>query len=52
MEVASQAYLALDLKYLSETDADSLFEDLELAASKIAALNRSLNVSVSKVKLK
>ena len=51
MEVASQVYLSLDVKYLSEASADSLFEDLEITASKVAALNRSLKVSVSKVKL-
>jgi four helix bundle protein len=51
MEVASQTYLGIDEEYVSAADADSLFEDLELTASKVAALNRSLRVSASKVKL-
>ena len=48
MEVASVFYLALDDGYVSEVELESLFEDLEVLARRIASLNRSLGVTTSK----
>jgi len=48
MEVASLLYLALDESYISQDDAKGLLDAQELLAKKIAALNRSLEVSNSK----
>ena len=42
----------LDEKYFPRVDAESILGELAITASKIAALNRSPNVSVSKVKLR
>lgn len=51
MEVASQFFLALDEHYLSENDAETLFEHIDKLAGKTVALNRALAVASSKVKL-
>jgi len=48
METASVFYLALDEGYVSGTDLDLLFDDLEKLAKRIASLNRSLEVNTSK----
>ncbi len=48
MEVASVFFLGLDEGYVTETDLDPLFDDLERLAKRIASLNRSLKVEVSK----
>jgi len=48
MEVASILFLALDEGYLTESDAEPLFVELERLAKRIAALNRSLSVPTSK----
>ena len=48
MEVASVFYLALDENYVTETDLDPLFDEIEKLARRIAALNRSLAVDSTK----
>ncbi len=48
MEAASICYLALDERYVSESDLDPLFNDIEKTAKRIASLNRSLDVKTSK----
>ena len=48
MEVASVLYLALDEAYVSENDINPLFDQLARLAKRIASLNRSLSVAVSK----
>ena len=48
MEVAALCYLAFDEGYVSESKLNPLLDDLEKLAKRIAALNRSLAVSVSK----
>jgi len=48
METASIFYLALDEKYVSESDLDPLFDGLEKLAGRIVALNHSLEVETSK----
>lgn len=48
MEVASVFFLAHDEGYLTETDLDPLFDELERLAKRTAALNRSLEVTTSK----
>ena len=48
MEVASLCYLALDEGYVSESKLNPLLDDLEKLAKRIAALNRSLDVKISK----
>ena len=47
-EVASVLYLALDEAYVSENDINPLFDQLARLAKRIASLNRSLSVAVSK----
>ena len=51
MEVASQLYLALDEGYIEETHLSAILEEIRQEAAKIAALNRSLSVKGSKVRL-
>jgi four helix bundle protein len=48
MEVAALCYLAFDEGYISESKLSPLLDDLEKLAKRIAALNRSLEVKVSK----
>ena len=48
METASIFYLALDENYVTESDLDPLFDRLETLAKRIASLNRSLEVTMSK----
>jgi len=52
MEVASQFFLAQDEQYVSLEDAESVLEDIDSLAGKTVALNRSLDVGSSKVRLK
>ena len=51
MEVASQFFVALDEQYVSHGEAELIFEDIDNLARKTVALNRSLDVAHSKVKL-
>ncbi len=51
MEVASQVFLALDESYLSEETAGKLLDSVQRLPAQIGALNRSLNVTISKVVL-
>lgn len=48
MEVVSILFLAADEKYVVQSNLESVLNDLEKLAKKIAALNRSLTVKVSK----
>jgi four helix bundle protein len=48
MEAASVFYLGLDEGHVTEADLDPLYDDLERLAKRTAALNRSLEVQVSK----
>lgn len=48
MEVASVFFLGLDEGYVTETDLDPLFDEMERLAKRIASLNRSLKVEASK----
>jgi four helix bundle protein len=48
MEVAAIFYLALDENYVNSIELESLFEELERLARRIAALNRSLSIPTSK----
>ncbi|MCS7337562.1 MAG: four helix bundle protein [Verrucomicrobiae bacterium] len=48
MEVASDLFLALDEGYVSEAELDQLLDRIERLAKRIATLNRSLSVEVSK----
>ena len=48
MEVASVFFLGLDEGYVTETDLDPLFDEIERLAKRIASLNRSLKVEGSK----
>jgi four helix bundle protein len=48
MEVASIFYLALDEGYVSESDLDPLFDEMERLAKRTASLNRSLEVPTAK----
>ena len=48
METASLFFLAFDEEYVSETQANPLFDEMEKLAKGIAALNRSLAVRDSK----
>lgn len=48
MEVASVFFLGLDEGYVTESDLDPLFDELERLAKRIASLNRSLAVETSK----
>ncbi|HEY5298146.1 MAG TPA: four helix bundle protein [Verrucomicrobiae bacterium] len=48
MEVASIFYLALDKNYVKANEIESFFDELEILAKRIAALNRSLSVLTSK----
>jgi four helix bundle protein len=52
MEVASQIYLALDLSYVDEAGADGALEAIRALAAKVAALNRSMLVKESKVRVR
>lgn len=52
MEVASQFFLALDEQYIAEHEVESIFEQIDKLAGKTVALNRSLDVVHSKVKLR
>ena len=52
MEVASQLYLAIDLSYMDEAGADDVLEAVRVLAAKIAALNRSMLVKESKVRVR
>ena len=48
MEVASVFYLGLDEGYVTETELDPLFDEIEKLAKRIASLNRSLAVERTK----
>jgi four helix bundle protein len=48
MEVVSLLYLATDENYVSKIELDPLLDELEKLAKRIAALNRSLEVKISK----
>jgi four helix bundle protein len=48
MEVAAIFYLALDEGYVNSSELEPFFDELELLAKRIAALNRSLSISASK----
>jgi four helix bundle protein len=48
MEVAAIFYLALDEDYVNSTELEPFFDELERLARRIAALNRSLLIPVSK----
>jgi four helix bundle protein len=48
MEVAAIFYLALDESYVNSTELEPFFDELERLARRIAALNRSLLIPVSK----
>lgn len=50
MEVASLMFLAWDEAYVSEKDANALFDDIDKLAGGVAALNRSLEVKTSKTR--
>lgn len=52
MEVASQIFIAVDEAYVSKDEAESVLEDIDKLAGKTVALNRSLEVANSKVRLK
>ncbi|MFA5057278.1 MAG: four helix bundle protein [Opitutaceae bacterium] len=51
MELASHLYLARDLGYLSVQSLESALDHVHHLAIRIAALNRSLGVGASKVRL-
>jgi four helix bundle protein len=48
MEVVSILFLARDENYVIQTQLDTLLDELEMLARRIAALNRSLEVKTSK----
>jgi hypothetical protein len=48
MELASTFHLALDEGYVTESELESLFDEMESLGKRIAALNRSLAVSTTK----
>jgi four helix bundle protein len=48
METASLLFLAADKEYVSEPALDPLLDAIELLAKRLAALNKSLNISHSK----
>ncbi len=48
MELASLVYLALDVNYLNEAEAESALEKIEVLAKRTVALNHSLTVDKSK----
>jgi four helix bundle protein len=48
MEVVAIFYLALDESYVNSTELEPFFDELERLARRIAALNRSLLIPVSK----
>lgn len=52
MELASHLFLAGDLGYVTAGPLDSSLDQIEKTGIRIAALNRSLNVRTSKVKLR
>lgn len=51
MELASHLFLAGDLGYLEPMLVESALEQINGVAMRIAALNRSLNIKTSKVKI-
>jgi four helix bundle protein len=51
MEVASQLYLAFDEGYIEENPLSFILEEIRHQAAKVAALNRSLSVKGSKVRI-
>lgn len=51
MELASHLFLAGDLGYLEPTLVESVLEQIDRVAIRIAALNRSLKIKTSKVQL-
>jgi four helix bundle protein len=51
MELASHLYLASDLGFLGKESLEALLACVESAAKRIAALNRSLNINESKVRV-
>lgn len=51
MEVASQLYLSFDLEYLELAMLDEVLEEIRVQAAQLAALNRSLLVKMSKVRV-
>lgn len=51
MELASHLFLAGDLGYIDSKLVESALEQINGVAMRIAALNRSLNITTSKVKL-
>lgn len=51
MELASHFVLAGDLGYTENLKVESVLEQINRVAIRIAALNRSLNIKTSKVKL-
>ena len=48
MEVAAIFYLALDEGYVNSNELEPFLEELERLAKRIAALNRSLSIPISK----
>jgi hypothetical protein len=52
MEVAPQLFLAFDEEYVDEAMLNAILENARVLSAKIAALNRSLLVKVSKVVLR
>ena len=51
MELASHLFLAGDLSYIEPEQVESVLEQIDRVAIRIAALNRSLNIKTSKVKI-
>lgn len=51
MELTSHFVLAGDLGYVDSAKVESILEQINRMAIRIAALNRSLNIKTSKVKL-
>lgn len=48
MELASVFFLSLDEGYVTESELDPVFDEMERLAKRIASLNRSLEVKTSK----
>ena len=51
MELASHLFLASDLGYVEQKPVESALEQIDSLAIRMAALNRSLNIATSKVKI-
>jgi len=51
MELASHLYLATDLGYIESSAQESCLTQLNQLAARIAALNRSLDIKSSKVRI-